>query len=73
MPGPELVANVDAAIDGMYRAGRAFFAGHRWSLYDPPKAVAGFLMRHLGELRYDPKTQTWSFTGTPWTANITVR
>ncbi|NVB80624.1 MAG: hypothetical protein HOV81_19675 [Kofleriaceae bacterium] len=71
-PG-ELVAQVDAAIDRMYRAGRAFFAGHRWLMHERPPAVAGFLMRRLGELHYDAQTRTWSWTGTQWTDNITVR
>jgi hypothetical protein len=71
-PG-ELVAQVDAAVDRLYRAGRVAFAGHRWIVHELPAAVAGFLTRRLGELRFDETTRTWSWTGTQWTDNINVR
>jgi len=67
----DLVHQVDAALDRLYRAKRAFFAGHRW--LDTPPSVAGFLVGRLPELRFDPATRTWSWTGTAWTDNLTIR
>jgi hypothetical protein len=71
-PADELVGQVDAAFDRLYRAGRAWFAGHRW-LSEQPSTVAGFLQGRVAELRYDTTTRTWSWSDTAWTENITVR
>jgi hypothetical protein len=71
-PPDELVAQVDAALDRLYRAGRASFAGHRW-LSEPPSTVAGFLNRRLGQLRFDATACTWTWSGVEWTENVTVR
>ncbi len=67
----DLVAHVDAAVDRLYRAGRASFAGHRW-LGEPPATVAGFLQRRRGELRCDARTCRWAWSDTEWTENITL-
>jgi hypothetical protein len=62
-----------ARVDRLYRVRRVAFAGHRWIVHELPTAVAGFLTRRLGELRFDETTRTWSWTGTQWTDNIKVR
>lgn len=67
----ELVADVDAAIDRLYRDRRATFAGHRW-LSERPAKVAGFLIARRAELRWEPGARTWSWTGTQWTENLYV-
>jgi hypothetical protein len=67
----DLVHQLDAALDRLYRARRAFFAGHRWLDENPP-SVAGSLIARLSDLHFDPTTRTWSWTGTAWTDNITI-
>ena len=71
-PPDKLVAQVDAAFDRLYRAGRATFAGHRW-LSENLSTVAGFLLGRVAELHYDTTTCTWRWTDTAWTDNVTVR
>lgn len=70
-PPDELVGQVDAALDRMYREGRASFAGHPW-LEASPTSVAGFLKGRFSELRFDATTRRWSWSDTAWTENITV-